>query len=37
MKREELFIEIQSGEGGRDSKLFVDDMFSMYSRWSKSN
>lgn len=34
---QELAIEIQFGEGGRDSKLFVDDLFGAYYRWAENN
>jgi protein subunit release factor A len=26
----DILVEIQAGEGGDDSKLFVDDLFSAY-------
>jgi len=33
----EIYIEIQGGEGGDDSKLFVCDLFSAYCHWAKKN
>ena len=32
---DKIFIEIRSGEGGRDSKLFIKDMAKMYMSYGK--
>lgn len=32
----ELVIEVQFGEGGQDSKIFVDELFSAYCKYAKS-
>ena len=29
----EVLVEIRAGEGGEDSRLFVQDMFTMYSAY----
>lgn len=33
----EIYLELQGGEGGDDSKLFVVDLFSAYCKWAKKN
>lgn len=31
----EIVVEIRAGEGGQDSKMFVEDMAAMYARWAQ--
>jgi len=35
-KATELIVDIQGGEGGEDSKLFTEDLFSIYVKWADS-
>lgn len=32
-----MVVELRAGEGGQDSKLFIEDMVSMYCRWAQQN
>jgi protein subunit release factor A len=34
---EKILLEIRSGEGGTDSKLFIKDMYKMYVSYAKKN
>ena len=34
---DKIILEIRSGEGGDDSKLFIKDMFKMYVSYAKKN
>ena len=32
---DKIFIEVRAGEGGKDSKLFINDMAKMYMSYGK--
>lgn len=34
---EDVLVEIQAGEGGGDSKLFVHDLMAAYAKWARAN
>jgi protein subunit release factor A len=34
---EKILLEIRSGEGGADSKLFIKDMYKMYVAYARKN